>query len=61
VWGGGFKSLAGGPSACCKWVYLVPRFDSVGWVVGGQHLFMVRGHGYNMTFPALVQNLLEGS
>jgi hypothetical protein len=29
---------------------MVPRSGSVGLVVGGQHLFMVRGKGYDMTF-----------
>ena len=30
VWGGGFKSLAGGSSACCEWVLAVPRSDCGG-------------------------------
>ncbi len=55
VWGGGFKTLAGGPSSCCGWVLAVPRAGFVGLVVGGQHLFMVPGDGYDMTTPTLVR------
>jgi hypothetical protein len=60
VWGGGFKALAGGPSACCGLGYTVPRSGSVGLVGGGQHLFMFRGSGDHMTQPILVQTFLEG-
>ena len=58
VWGGGFKTLAGGPSACCGLGYTVPRSCSVGLAVGSQHLFMVRGSGDHMTQPILVQNFV---
>jgi hypothetical protein len=61
VWRGGFRTLAGWTSACpgvglcgsSLWFCLVGR--------GGQHLFIVMTHGYNMTLPALVRNFLEGS
>jgi hypothetical protein len=59
--GGGFRVLAGGPSACCVWVYAVPRSGSVCLVVDGQHLFMVRGCGHNMTSPTLVRKPSWGS
>ena len=35
---------------------MVPRPGSVGLVVGGQHQFMVRGCGHNMTSPTLVRD-----
>jgi hypothetical protein len=57
VWGGGFGVLAGGPPARCGWGYAVPRSGSVGLVVDGQHLFMVRGSGYNMMKPALARKV----
>lgn len=34
---------------------MVPRSGFVGLVVGGQHLFMVLGYGYDMMKPVLVQ------
>ena len=56
VWGGGFKTLAGGSSACCRAVtcFLVPVLVGVGR--GGQHLFIVLGCGHNMTSLTLVRN-----
>lgn len=41
VWGGGFKALTGGPSACCDMVLVLPRSGLLGWAVVGLHLFMV--------------------
>ena len=57
----GSGALASGPSACCGLGYAVPRSGSVGLVGGGQHLFMVRGCGHNMTSPTFIRNFLRGS
>jgi hypothetical protein len=61
VWGGGFKSPAGGPSACCGGVtcFLVSALSC--WLGGGRHLFMVRGCAHNMTSSNWVRIFLEGS
>ena len=59
VWGGGFKSLAGGPSACCCLV-TVPRSGSIGYFVGCLHLLMPRGSGDNMTCPHLLSCAAAG-
>jgi hypothetical protein len=46
---GGVGALAGGLTACCLWVRVVPRSGSVGLVWGGQHLFMALRCGNDMT------------
>ena len=58
VWGGGFKTLASGPSVCCGLGFAVPRSGSVGLVGGGQHQFMVRGSGRDMTSLMLIRKFL---
>lgn len=50
MWGGGSRTLAGGPSACslldlCGSSLPVPRSRFVGSARGGLHLFMFRGAG----------------
>ena len=39
---------------------MVPRSGSVGLVVGGQHLFMVLGYGYDMMKPAFGTKVFWG-
>ncbi len=61
VWGSGFKTPPGGPSACCGLGFAVPHSGSLGLAGGGQHLFMVRACGHNMTLLILVRSFLGSS
>ena len=54
VWGGGFRVLAGGPSACCDWGYAFLSWIVAAWLAA--YLFMVRACLDDMTRGNLFQS-----
>ena len=60
VWVAGSGSWLVGAPPACGWVYAGSSFRFSGLVGDGQHLFMVRGCGHNMTSPTSVRNSFDG-